>query len=95
MYSTYEEYLRTPEFRAVCGQVAIRSGGTCEVCGEAAATEYHHVQYCKWGDYDVAANLLHICHSCHCDSHRCLSCGQIALKARHIKAGRVLCDRCV
>lgn len=95
MYSTYQEYLQLPEFRAVCSEVRQRSGGVCEWCGARDATEPHHVAYCMWGTVDISFNLLDVCHQCHCDLHRCSECRQVKLKARHIKAGSQMCDDCM
>jgi hypothetical protein len=93
-YATYTEYLATDQFRWACGIVEERSGGRCESCRSRMATEFHHVRYCKWGQYDPPENLEHICHQCHCDKHRCVKCGQVALKAKHIKLCSFICDRC-
>lgn len=102
-YSTYDEYLRTPEFRAARANAFWRACGRCEAdkyehdgirrC-ENLATEVHHVAYCAWGKYDTAENLLAVCHGCHEDAHRCDCCGEVNLKARDIKAGRTTCFDC-
>lgn len=92
-YSRYSDYLRTPEFAAVRQLVRDRSGGLCERCGDTA-TEPHHVKYCKWGEFDSPENLIDMCNRCHCNAHRCESCGRVNLKARHIKRGQKRCDDC-
>lgn len=94
MYASYAEYLRLPEFRSVCERVKVRSGGVCEWCGKRPATEPHHVAYCKWGEVDTELNLLHVCHQCHCDLHRCEQCDQVTLKAAEIKTGSRVCRKC-
>ena len=68
-YDTYEEYLRTPEFRAVRAQVMARAQGVCERCGRRQATEPHHLRYPKWGTLDVPENMIAVCHECHCELH--------------------------
>ena len=93
-YSSYAEYLRTPTLMAVKKQVAERSCGQCELCGRSPATEYHHVRYCAWGQYDPPENLLHVCHDCHCDCHRCRICRQVELKAYEIKRKLKVCRTC-
>jgi hypothetical protein len=35
-----------------------------------------------------------LCHACHCNAHRCEGCGDVKLKARHIKRRQSLCDNC-
>lgn len=101
-YSTYAEYLQTPQFRSVCRQVKVRSKGQCE--GQVwtndgperctkLAIDFHHVCYPKWGTYDTPENLLHLCRGCHTKAHTCDTCGGI-LKADAIKAGRKTCFEC-
>ena len=93
-YATYSEYLRLPAFRDVCNRVRQRSGGVCEWCGLSPAVEPHHVVYCRWGEVDDEFNLLDVCHECHCDLHRCESCGQVTLKATEVKTGARNCKAC-
>ena len=38
-----------------------RSGGICEGCGTALATEFHHRKYKSRGGKDTTANCLHLC----------------------------------
>lgn len=68
-YSTYQEYLAHPKYRAVRAQAIKRSGGICERCGKRPVTEVHHLRYPKWGTFDVVENLQAICHECHCEIH--------------------------
>jgi hypothetical protein len=63
-YSTYDDYLRHPVFRAVRSVAMRQAGGLCG-CG-APATEVHHVRYPPWGTFDVPSNLQPVCHGCHC-----------------------------
>jgi hypothetical protein len=93
-YSSYVEYLRLPEFRAVVNRVKARSGGVCEWCGKRPAIEPHHVTYCRWGEVDTELNLLFVCSKCHCDLHRCSECCQVTLKAADIKSGSRVCRLC-
>ena len=102
-YSTYAEYLKTPEFRAVREAVLAQAAWLCraeimsdngpDVCLKPA-TEVHHVQYCRWGEFDTPENLIAVCHECHENAHRCDDCGDIVLKAEAIKAGRTTCWEC-
>lgn len=41
--------------------VEARSGGVCEGCGVAAATEMHHRLYRSRGGAHTVENLLHLC----------------------------------
>jgi hypothetical protein len=41
-----------------------RSGGVCERCGLAPATDPHHLRY---GPDPDPEKILHVCHPCHCE----------------------------
>ena len=49
------------ESKAAYASVAGRSGGVCEGCGMAPATNMHHRKFRSAGGRDTAANLLHLC----------------------------------
>lgn len=68
-YSSYDEYLQHPRYRAVRAAVIRRAAGVCERCGQRAVTEVHHTRYPEWGTFDVPANLQAVCHECHCEIH--------------------------
>lgn len=40
-----------------------RSGGVCEICGSARATNWHHRKNRSQGGKDTIANALHLCGS--------------------------------
>lgn len=90
-YKTYREYLAHPEFLRVVSQCRKRAGGKCERCGNEKPTEPHHFKYCKWGEFDEPENLQMLCRECHEEAHRCINCGKISLKAKHIKQGLKTC----
>lgn len=59
---------------AVLRALKKRSGGLCEGCGLAKATEAHHRQYRTRGGSDLLSNALHLCGSgnhtgCHGIAH--------------------------
>ena len=66
-YRTYGEYLRHPKFRAIRAAVMKRANYRCERCLMNRATEVHHLQYPPWGTFDMPANIMAVCHGCHCD----------------------------
>lgn len=60
--------------RPVVGE---RSGGMCERCGAARASDVHHRKLRRFGDH-LAANLLHLCHACHMWVHANIAASQVA-----------------
>lgn len=47
-----------------------RSGGICEFCSSARATDMHHRISRGVGGKWSPANILHICRACHSDANR-------------------------
>lgn len=45
--------------------VSRRSGGVCEVCDRAPATDWHHRKNRSQGGQWSASNGLHLCRACH------------------------------
>ncbi len=74
-YRSYQEYLKTPLFKAARSLEMARSSGLCRTCG-ANATEVHHRDidlikngYPPWGCWETTENIEAICHGCHCKKH--------------------------
>jgi hypothetical protein len=84
-YANYGEYLRHPTFLAAVKTAEGRASGACEKCGCKTKLEPHHIRYCRWGEFDPPENLLMLCRECHTNEHRCQKCGEVTLKASHIK----------
>ena len=93
-YSNYAEYLRHPAFLESVASARKRAAGKCERCDRETKTEPHHIAYCKWGRFDPPENLKMLCRECHEDAHRCQKCGNVNLKAWHIKNGLDVCFNC-
>ena len=51
---------KAPSARTV-GLLHARSGGVCEICGQAEATEIHHRKYRSRGGGHNIENLLNVC----------------------------------
>lgn len=70
-FLSYDDYLRSAEFSVIRKQVFQRANGVCEVCHKQHATEPHHIKYSNWhdGELDTPANLVAVCHPCHCKIH--------------------------
>lgn len=67
-YSSYQEYLNHPRFKAIREQVMEKHNWKCSRCG-ARATQVHHLRYPKWGTFDKPENIMPVCHKCHCEIH--------------------------
>ena len=66
--------------------VADRSGGTCERCTKARATEVHHTTYHRLG-FEHMDDLQHVCPQCHGRCH-----GSKAKKGKQV-GSRKFCAR--
>lgn len=60
----YQQYLKTPKWRAIAAKVMDRANGICEGCLDASASEVHHVSYQHVGN-EFAFELLALCRTCH------------------------------
>ncbi len=65
MSDEYGEWLLySEEWHELSARVRARSGGVCEACLEAKATEVHHTTY-HYGRLPPAWELRAVCHICH------------------------------
>jgi hypothetical protein len=60
----YDEYLQSPEWKAIRAKIMNRSGGKCEGCIEGRATQVHHLTY-KHIYHEFAFELVALCDGCH------------------------------
>ena len=61
----YAEHLATSgRWQSLRAQLMERSGGICECCSQALATQAHHLRYHRWGAESID-DLLHVCRECH------------------------------
>ena len=60
----YNEYLRTPQWRALRQRVIRRDGGRCQGCGEQEAVDVHHKTYAHVGA-EFMFELESVCRDCH------------------------------
>ena len=72
-YRSYEEYLKTPTFRAVREFALRKNNYKCSRC-ENRATQIHHHRspndrYPPWNTWDMPSALEPICYECHCKEH--------------------------
>lgn len=60
----YENYLRSAQWQVKRRLVFERSGGTCEGCRQAKATQVHHLTYDHLGN-ELLWELAAVCRECH------------------------------
>ena len=60
----YQSYLQSPEWERRRRLVLKRCGEVCEGCGEARATQVHHITYENFGA-EFLFELMGLCRSCH------------------------------
>jgi hypothetical protein len=63
-FKEHDAYLRTPAWKHRRELVLKRAKGICEGCGEAPATEVHHLTYENW-KAEFLFELVALCHDCH------------------------------
>lgn len=66
--AVYADYLRSAPWRALRRKVLERSGGRCEGCADAAATQVHHLTYERVGR-EMLFDLVALCAACHAKVH--------------------------
>ncbi len=64
----YNEYIKSPEWRALRAKVFRRCKGICEGCGENAAVQVHHLTYARLG-HEMLFDVVAVCLSCHEQLH--------------------------
>jgi hypothetical protein len=62
------KYLKSPEWQKKRAKVLQRAKGICEGCGEAKATQVHHLTYEHWRD-ELMFELVAVCDACHDKCH--------------------------
>lgn len=65
---SYEEYIRSDEWKALARAARARAGFRCEFCG-GEPEHVHHVRYPKEFRKDSLDNLIVVCSLCHNHSH--------------------------
>ncbi|MBF0609427.1 MAG: HNH endonuclease signature motif containing protein [Candidatus Magnetobacterium sp. LHC-1] len=66
---TYEEYLKSPEWRVLRGKALKRANNKCEMCGVGKTLNAHHVRYPVVYKMDHIDNIVIVCRRCHKLSH--------------------------
>jgi 5-methylcytosine-specific restriction endonuclease McrA len=67
---TYEEYLRTPYWKATSEHARRMFGEICFRCGKAGARHVHHKHYRSLGQEDLLRDIEILCAGCHMKHHR-------------------------
>jgi hypothetical protein len=60
----YNDYINSPEWRALSRRKIRQAGGICEGCGERPATQSHHLTYKHLG-CEFLWELKAVCEACH------------------------------
>ncbi len=60
----YAQYRETPEWRELRRRVLDRANRVCEGCGQAEATQAHHLTYERLGR-EMLFDLVAVCRACH------------------------------
>jgi hypothetical protein len=76
-WDQYSEYLLTDTWNAKRIAVLERANHACEGCGQAKATQAHHLEYSRqcapgseaWISQEKLFNLVAVCRQCHLDLH--------------------------
>lgn len=75
----YEEYLKSPAWKAIANKRLMIDGYTCQGCGSKGTSinplEVHHVsyKYIYHEDERIYEDLVTVCHSCHNLIHRVMN----------------------
>lgn len=64
----YAAYLRSAAWSAIRAKVIRRAKGLCEGCGEARASDVHHLTYAHVGA-EFLFELVALCRACHVRWH--------------------------
>jgi hypothetical protein len=67
-YATYDEYLKSPEWRKLRDEALEKANHTCAICG---AKENLNVHHCHYRNIDTP-ELVVLCKDCHAMVHRIL-----------------------
>lgn len=67
-YGHYDDYLRSPEWKALRQRVIERDGAECVICGSRNNLRVHHTSYEKGVD-EEGDNLVTLCEECHKKVH--------------------------
>lgn len=67
-FTTYEEYLKSPQWRATRLRLFAIRGRKCERCASKYRIEVHHLTYTRIGQ-ERPSDLQILCHACHQKTH--------------------------
>ena len=65
----HDAYLKSEVWKKLRQKILNRSDHICEGCGEAPATQVHHMNYERWGGNELLIDLLAVCRDCHKKLH--------------------------
>jgi len=65
----HRAFLKSDIWHRLRSKVLKRANYICEGCGDAQATEVHHLNYTRWGGNELLIDLLAVCGDCHLKLH--------------------------
>lgn len=65
----HDEYLKSPQWRALRKKVFARANNLCEGCRDRPPSQVHHLSYANW-KHEFLWELVAICDECHERAHR-------------------------
>ena len=64
-WHSYEEYLKSNEWKSIRSEAVKRDHKKCAICEDNSSLQVHHFKYPKdWND-DCVENVITICEDCH------------------------------
>ena len=70
LHMPYEDFLKTPYWKAISGYIKERDLNRCEKCGAQKRLQVHHLSYQHHGDELHNMNeLVTLCRKCHKETH--------------------------
>lgn len=66
---SYDQYLRSPEWKELRQKRIQRDNYQCVICGSAKNLDVHHISYIHMGESGEIDDLITLCRSCHQKIH--------------------------
>jgi 5-methylcytosine-specific restriction endonuclease McrA len=67
--TSYKEFLKSAEWRAIRKKRIAHDGGRCLLCRSPNKLEVHHLTYRRAGGRESIRDLVTLCERCHAKQH--------------------------